>query len=83
MEAVRSSETCVRIRTTRRYISQDGNIHNYRYENLISYDVIGILRLKLMNIYRQNSDFRRKRHQQQKQQQQSQDLDLPIRSLPQ
>jgi hypothetical protein len=30
-------ETSVHIRTTRRYIPEDGNIHNSRCENLISY----------------------------------------------
>jgi hypothetical protein len=31
-----SSETSVHIRTTRRYIPEDGNIRNYRWENLKS-----------------------------------------------
>jgi hypothetical protein len=30
MEVISSSETSVHIRTTRRYIPEDGNIHNYR-----------------------------------------------------
>jgi hypothetical protein len=30
--------TPVHIRTTRRYIPEDGNIHNYRCENLKSYE---------------------------------------------
>jgi hypothetical protein len=34
---MRPSETSVHIRTTRRYIPEDGNIHNYRCENLKSY----------------------------------------------
>jgi hypothetical protein len=33
-EAIHSSETLVHIRTARHYISEDGNIHNYRCENL-------------------------------------------------
>jgi hypothetical protein len=36
MEVICSSETSGRIRTTRRYITDDGNIHNYRCENLKS-----------------------------------------------
>jgi hypothetical protein len=32
-----SSETSVHIRTSRRYVPEDDNIHNYRYENLTSY----------------------------------------------
>jgi hypothetical protein len=32
-----SSETSIYIRTTRRYIQEDGNINNYRGENLKSY----------------------------------------------
>jgi hypothetical protein len=31
------SETSVHIRTTRRYIHENGNIHNYRSESLKSY----------------------------------------------
>jgi hypothetical protein len=34
---VSSSETSVDLRTTRRYIPRDGNIHHYRYGNLKSY----------------------------------------------
>jgi hypothetical protein len=37
MEAIRSSETSVHKPTARRYITEDGNIHNYRCENLKSY----------------------------------------------
>jgi protein tyrosine phosphatase len=37
MEAICSSETSVYIWTTRRYIPEDGNIQNYRYENIKSY----------------------------------------------
>jgi hypothetical protein len=37
MEAIGSSEMSVHIRTTRRYIPEDGNFHNYRCENLRSY----------------------------------------------
>jgi hypothetical protein len=36
MEVIRSSETSVHIRITRRYIPENGNIHNYFYENLKS-----------------------------------------------
>jgi hypothetical protein len=34
METVRSSETSLRIRTTRRCIPEDGSISSYRCENL-------------------------------------------------
>jgi hypothetical protein len=34
MDVKRSSETPVHIRTTSRYISEDGTIYNYRFENL-------------------------------------------------
>jgi hypothetical protein len=37
MEAKRSSEISVHIRTTRSYIPEDGNIHDYCHENLKSY----------------------------------------------
>jgi hypothetical protein len=37
MEAVRFSETSVHMRTTRRYIPEDGNFHNHRFENLKLY----------------------------------------------
>jgi hypothetical protein len=37
MEAIFSSEMSAHIRTTQRYISEDGNIHNYRCENFKSY----------------------------------------------
>jgi hypothetical protein len=33
------SETSVHIRTTRRYVPEDGNIHNHRYENLKFYNM--------------------------------------------
>jgi hypothetical protein len=36
MEVIRSFETSVHIRTTRRYILEDSSIHNYRRENLKS-----------------------------------------------
>jgi hypothetical protein len=38
MEVMRSSETPVSVRTTLRCISEDGNIRNYRCENLKSYN---------------------------------------------
>jgi hypothetical protein len=39
MEAICSSETSVDSqRTTRRYISEDGTLHNHRCDNLRSYD---------------------------------------------
>jgi hypothetical protein len=37
MEVISSSETSVNIRTTRHYIQEDGNIHNYSCENLKSF----------------------------------------------
>jgi hypothetical protein len=36
MEVIRSSETSVHIQTTRRYIPEDDNFHNYHHENLKS-----------------------------------------------
>jgi hypothetical protein len=38
MEVILSSKTSVHILITRRYIREDGNFHNYRCENLKSYD---------------------------------------------
>jgi hypothetical protein len=40
IEMVRSYKTSVHIWTTRRYIPEDGNIHDYRCENLKSYIII-------------------------------------------
>jgi hypothetical protein len=37
MEVIHSSETSVHIRTIRRYILEEGNLHNYRCQNLKSY----------------------------------------------
>jgi hypothetical protein len=37
LEDIRSSETAVHIQTTRRYIPEDDNVHNYRCENLKAY----------------------------------------------
>jgi hypothetical protein len=34
MEVICSSETSLHTQTTRRYIPEDGNVHNYRCENL-------------------------------------------------
>jgi hypothetical protein len=34
-DAGRTSETHVHLQTTRPYIAEDGNIHNYRCENLL------------------------------------------------
>jgi hypothetical protein len=39
MEVIIFSEISVHIRTTRRYIPEDGNIHNHRCENLKSYNM--------------------------------------------
>jgi hypothetical protein len=39
MEAIRSSETSVHIRSTRRHIPEDGILHSHRRENLISYNI--------------------------------------------
>jgi hypothetical protein len=47
MEVIRSSETSVHIQTTQRHIPEDGNIHNYRCENLKSYTMFFIVWLKL------------------------------------
>jgi hypothetical protein len=43
VEAISSAETWVHIRTTRHYIPENGNIHNYRCENLKSCNRIAIL----------------------------------------
>jgi hypothetical protein len=49
MEAICSSETSVDTpRTTRRYIPEDGALHNHRCENLKSYIIV--LRL-ILNVY--------------------------------
>jgi hypothetical protein len=40
MEAVRSSETSVHTRTTRRHIPENGIFHSHRRENLKSYTVL-------------------------------------------
>jgi hypothetical protein len=37
METIRSSETSLHIRNTRRYVPEDGGIPNHRFENLKSY----------------------------------------------
>jgi hypothetical protein len=37
VEEILSSQTLTHIRTTQRYIAEDGNIHNYRCENLKTY----------------------------------------------
>jgi hypothetical protein len=38
MEAIRSSETAVHTRSTRRHIPKDGILHSHRRENLKSYN---------------------------------------------
>jgi hypothetical protein len=43
MEAIHSSETSVLRRDTRRYISEDGVLHNIRCENLITYIFVTLL----------------------------------------
>jgi hypothetical protein len=50
MEVIRSSETLVYIRTKRRYIPEDGRIHNYRCENLKSYTVFKLLPFCTQNL---------------------------------
>jgi hypothetical protein len=42
MEVIYSSETSLQIRISERYVSQDGNIHNYRCENIKSYEQISV-----------------------------------------
>jgi hypothetical protein len=42
MEVMRSTETSVHIQTTRCYISECGNIHIYRCENLNSYMIFDV-----------------------------------------
>jgi hypothetical protein len=50
MDVIRSSETSVRIRTRRRYVPEDGNIRNFRFENVILYLVkIILFRMKSRN----------------------------------
>jgi hypothetical protein len=40
MEAIRSAEPSILIRATRRYIPEDGILHNHRRENLKSYTAL-------------------------------------------
>jgi hypothetical protein len=40
MEVIRSSETSVHISSTRLYIQEGGNIHNYLRENLKTYNIL-------------------------------------------
>jgi hypothetical protein len=51
MEVIRYSERSLHIRTTWRYIPDDGNIHSYRHENLRSYKNLEA------SWYRQNTKF--------------------------
>jgi hypothetical protein len=39
----KASETSILIRTKQRHIPEDGNIHNYRCENLKSYITFGLI----------------------------------------
>jgi hypothetical protein len=43
MEAIRSSETSVRTRSTRRHIPEDGIFHSHRRENLSSYKIFKLI----------------------------------------
>jgi hypothetical protein len=47
MEAIRSSETSVLIRATRRHLPEDDNHHSHRRGNLKSYKVIVVYFLHL------------------------------------
>jgi hypothetical protein len=63
MEAIRSSETLVDFqRTTQRYIPGDSNFHNYRCENLKSYNIIldemGIWWILKRGLQFDNCDYR-------------------------
>jgi hypothetical protein len=49
MEVIRSSETSVYIRATWCSLPEDGNIHNYRCENLKS--CIEMLHVRMTNLY--------------------------------
>jgi hypothetical protein len=51
MELVRSSATSVHIRSTQRYIAEDGNIHNYGCENL---KTLRSIWFKVLNQFRYN-----------------------------
>jgi hypothetical protein len=53
MEVICSSETSVHVRTTRRYIPEDGDFHNYRCENLKSYIFFTSLTSKRINTVNQ------------------------------
>jgi hypothetical protein len=47
MEMIRSFETQVHTRTTRRYIPEDGNMDKYRCENLKSYIAVSFLKTRI------------------------------------
>jgi hypothetical protein len=52
MEAIRSSETSVHIRSTRRHIPEDGILHSHCRESLKSYNDIKLhFSVKLQNTY--------------------------------
>jgi hypothetical protein len=50
MEAIRSSETSVHTRSTRRHIPEDGILHSHRCENLKSCTIEGKNYLRVLSI---------------------------------
>jgi hypothetical protein len=57
MDVIRSSETSDHIRTTWRYIPEDGNIHNYLCENLKFYN-LGNTHILLINYLKGRKPWR-------------------------
>jgi hypothetical protein len=52
MEAIRSSETSIRTRSTRRHIPEDGILRSHRRENLKSYKFVLVYKCNTVKVYR-------------------------------